>query len=143
VAPDPFSDIVVLLPGITGSVLRKGGKDVWAARPGAVLRGLMSRGGTVRGLKLDDDPSDVDDLQDGVTVGGVVQDAHVIPGLWSIDGYTKAGRSICQSLGLTPGETYFEFAYDWRRDNRVAARRLERESRRWLDAARQRGAADP
>ena len=30
------------------------------------------------------------------------------------------------------GENFFEFPYDWRRDNRVAARRLQRESREWL-----------
>jgi hypothetical protein len=109
-------------------VLTKAGKDVWAVTPGAVLRGLFSKGGTVRDLKLAEDPSDADDLGDGVTVGGLVQDAHVIPGLWSIDGYTKAGRAVCQSLGLTPGENFFESAYDWRRDNRVAARKLQRES---------------
>jgi hypothetical protein len=139
----PFSDVVVMLPGITGSVLKKDGKDVWALSPGAIVRGLFSGGGSVRTLKLDVDPSDVDDLGDGVTVGGLVQDAHVIPGLWSIDGYTKAGRTVCQTLGLTPGENYFEFAYDWRRDNRVAARRLQRQSREWLEAAKQRGAAGP
>jgi Lecithin:cholesterol acyltransferase len=141
--PDSFSDVVVMLPGITGSVLMKDGKEVWATTPGAVLRGLFSRGRSVQGLTLEADPIDVDDLDDGVTVGGLVQDAHVIPGLWSIDGYTKAGRTVCQSLGLTAGENYFEFAYDWRRDNRVAARRLQRESHGWLAAARQRGAADP
>jgi hypothetical protein len=143
VATASFSDIVVLLPGITGSVLNKDGNAVWATTPGAVLRGLFSGGGSVRSLKLDADPADEDDLGDGVTVGGLVQDAHVIPGLWSIDGYTKAGRTICRSLGLTPGENYFEFPYDWRRDNRVAARWLKRDSRAWLDAAKQRGAADP
>ena len=141
--PERFTDVVVMLPGITGSVLKKDGKDVWAVTPGAVLRGLFSKGATVRELKLAEDPSDADDLADGVTVGGLVQDAHVIPGLWSIDGYTKAGRTVCQSLGLTPGENYFEFGYDWRRDNRVAARKLQRESQGWLDAARRRGAADP
>jgi hypothetical protein len=143
VAASSFSDVVVLLPGITGSVLKKDGKDVWAVTPGAIVRGLFSRGGSVRGLKLDADAGSADDPQDGVTVGGLVQDAHVIPGLWSIDGYTKAGRTMCQSLGLTPGENYFEFAYDWRLDNRVAARELQRRSRDWLAAAEQRGAADP
>jgi hypothetical protein len=141
--PAGFEDLVVLLPGITGSVLRREGKDVWAASPKAVLGGLLSRGGSIRHLKLEDDPPDVDDLQDGVTVGGVIQDAHVIPGLWSIDGYTSVRTSVCGELGLTPGESFFEFAYDWRRDNRVAARRLQRESHEWLQAARARGAKDP
>jgi pimeloyl-ACP methyl ester carboxylesterase len=39
-------------------------------------------------------------------------------------------------LKLTPGETYFEMPYDWRRDNRVAARKLQRLSEQWLAARR-------
>ena len=35
-----------------------------------------------------------------------------------------------------PGETYLEFPYDWRRDNRVAAHRLAASAREWLDRAR-------
>ena len=37
-----------------------------------------------------------------------------------------------------PGETYVEFPYDWRRDNRVAARRLQRLADEKLHAQRQR-----
>ncbi len=36
-----------------------------------------------------------------------------------------------------PGETYFELPYDWRRDNRVAARKLKRELETWLGRRRQ------
>lgn len=132
-----------MLPGITGSVLCKDGKKIWAASTGAILTGLLSGGASIRALELEDDPPDVDDLGDGVAVGGVLQDVHLIPGLWSIDGYTKVGRRLREEFALRPGENYFEFAYDWRRDNRVAARRLQRETRVWLAAARQRGAADP
>ena len=37
-----------------------------------------------------------------------------------------------------PGETYIEFPYDWRRDNRVAARQLQRVVDEKLHAQRQR-----
>ena len=37
-----------------------------------------------------------------------------------------------------PGENYFEFPYDWRRDNRVAARKLARASAKWLASWRSR-----
>ncbi len=55
-----------------------------------------------------------------------------MPYPWKIDGYTKIGESIQASFDVEFGSNYFEFAYDWRRDSRVAARRLEADSRRWL-----------
>ena len=33
-AKQPLGDVVVLLPGILGSVLQRDGKDVWAPSPG-------------------------------------------------------------------------------------------------------------
>jgi pimeloyl-ACP methyl ester carboxylesterase len=133
---EPIRDVVVLLPGIMGSVLQRDGEDVWAFSKGAVVRGLFSRGGSIKKLKLDDDPHDVDDLGDGVTAPRLMPDLHAIPGFWKIDGYEKIGNRIRQGLGVTPGQNYFEFPYDWRRDNRVAARQLARKSHEWLQAWR-------
>jgi pimeloyl-ACP methyl ester carboxylesterase len=127
-----MKDVVVLLPGITGSVLAKDGKDVWAPSAGAVLRGLSSLGESIQKLKLTEDPPDVDDLGDGVTAPRIVPDTHLIPGLWKIDGYGKTSKAIQSAFAVTRGENFFEFPYDWRRDNRVSARRLARESRGWL-----------
>jgi pimeloyl-ACP methyl ester carboxylesterase len=137
-APSP--DIVVLVPGITGSVLEKNGKEIWGASAEAVLRGLLSGGGSIRDLRLGDDPPDVDDLGDGVRATRLVNDVHVFPQLWKIDGYTKVARRLREALELEPGKTFFEFPYDWRRDNRVAARKLGRACETWL---RRRRAAHP
>ena len=41
-------DVVVCIPGITGSVLRKDDKDVWNISGGAVLNALRSLGGSLR-----------------------------------------------------------------------------------------------
>ena len=65
-------------------------------------------------------------------------DIHIIPGLWGIDGYTAISRLICDRFDVVPGETYIEFPYDWRRDNRVAARRLRALADEKLHAQRQR-----
>ena len=130
-------DIVVLVPGITGSVLERNGKEVWGPTAGAVLHGLFSAGRSLQDLKLGDDPPDVDDLGDGVVATRVVGDVHLFPGLWKIDGYTKVAKRLQRSLRLEPGESYFELPYDWRRDNRVAARRLKREAEGWLARRRQ------
>ena len=51
-ARQPLGDVVVLLPGILGSVLQRDGKDVWAPTPGAVGRGLWTLGRSVRSLEL-------------------------------------------------------------------------------------------
>jgi len=54
------TDVIVLLPGITGSVLQKDGKDVWALTVGAAVRGLLSLGRSVRDLELHGDDRDAD-----------------------------------------------------------------------------------
>jgi pimeloyl-ACP methyl ester carboxylesterase len=133
---EPIKDVVVLLPGIMGSVLQRDGEHVWAFSKGAVVKGLFSRGGSIKKLKLDEDPHDVDDLGDGVTAPRLMPDLHAIPGFWKIDGYERIGNRIRQGLGVTAGQNYFEFPYDWRRDNRVAARQLARKSHDWLQAWR-------
>ncbi|MGH2653904.1 MAG: lipase/acyltransferase domain-containing protein [Actinomycetota bacterium] len=69
-------------------------------------------------------------------------DVHLIPGLWKIDGYSKIATAIRAGFDVEPGRNYFEFPYDWRRDNRVAARRLARESHGWLERWRETSGAD-
>jgi Lecithin:cholesterol acyltransferase len=135
-------DVVVCLPGITGSVLRKDGRDIWNISGGALLSALSTFGRSIRDLKLEQDPPDADDLGDGVTAPEVIRDVHLIPGFWKIDGYTKMLRYIEETFDVTRGKNLFEFPYDWRRDNRVAARRLQRLSRGWLDDWRASSGAD-
>lgn len=131
------SDIVILVPGITGSVLERHGREVWGASAGAALHGLLSRGQSMQGLRLEDDPPEVDDLGDGFKATRLIGDVHIFPKLWKIDGYTKVAKRLQQRLRLEPGKTYFEFPYDWRRDNRVAARKLKRQTEVWLGQRRQ------
>jgi pimeloyl-ACP methyl ester carboxylesterase len=130
-------DVVVCIPGITGSVLRKDGRDVWNISGGALISALMTLGQSIADLELERDPPDVDDLGDGITAPEVIRDVHLIPGLWKIDGYTKMLRYIEDTFDVTRGRNLFEFPYDWRRDNRVAARRLQRHAGDWLKAWRE------
>jgi pimeloyl-ACP methyl ester carboxylesterase len=140
-AKKAMRDIVVLLPGITGSVLQKDGKDVWNVTGGSILRALLSLGQNVKDLALDEDPPDVDDLGDGVTAPKIMRDIHLIPGLWKIDGYSKPLNYITDTFDVVPGENFFEFPYDWRRDNRVAARKLAKDAEGWLAAWREKSGA--
>ena len=137
-----MKDVVVMLPGITGSALAKDGREVWAPTAGAVLHGLLSLGEDVKSLALKEDPPDADDLGDGVVATRVIPDIHLIPGLWKIDGYTKLKDYITKTFDVRLGDNLFEFPYDWRRDNRVSARKLGREAEKWLAAWRAASGAD-
>ncbi|MFJ3880072.1 hypothetical protein ACIPW5_21790 [Streptomyces sp. NPDC090077] len=130
----PMPDVVVLLPGITGSVLTRNGKDVWAPSATAVLGALASLGRNLGELELRDGRDDwrLDDIGDGVVASRLVPDLHTLPGLWKIDGYTATERFLLDRFELAPGQNYFPFPYDWRRDNRAAARRLAERSGTWL-----------
>jgi hypothetical protein len=135
---ESMSDVVVLLPGITGSVLKKDGRMVWGWSGRSALRGLLDGGRSMtRSLMLHGDPVALDDLGDGVEATSLISDLHLIPGLWKIDGYSRIADTIRAGFEVEPGRNFFEFAYDWRRDNRVSARRLAREAHGWLSAWRQ------
>ena len=119
-----FKDVVVLLPGISGSTLAKGDRVLWGADVGGVLSAIASGGGSIRELTLTvpDDPTQ--DYIDDVRAVSLIPDVHLIPGLWKIDGYTKIAETLKSKLELQDGQNFFQFPYDWRRDNRVAARLL-------------------
>jgi hypothetical protein len=138
----PLKDMVVILPGITGSVLERDNKEIWGGSPGAIIRALLSRGGSWKDLELPDDG--------GVEATKVIRDVHIVPGLHKIDGYTALIEAvekefeIRQGLGGDSEATNFvEFPYDWRQDNRLSAERLEEvvgeKLKRWRQAS---GATD-
>lgn len=134
----PVDDVVVLLPGILGSVLERDGREVWALARGAIFRGLVTLGGSVNDLRLGADDPDADDLGDGVRATKLMPDVHLVPGFWKIDGYGKIKRWLFDRFEFEDGVNWFDFPYDWRRDNRVAARRLAEATPRWLDDYRRR-----
>jgi hypothetical protein len=124
--------LLILLPGITGSVLQKNNKDVWAVTTESVGGELATLGRNLQALELKDDPEDVEDLGDGVVATGVFPDVHLIPGFSKIDGYSGVRAALSKRLKLDSAQNYIEFPYDWRRDNRVAARKLARLVPSWL-----------
>ena len=48
----PMSDVIVLIPGILGSVLVKDGREVWGASESSVASNLMTFGKALRALEL-------------------------------------------------------------------------------------------
>ncbi len=133
-----IKDLVILLPGISGSTLKKDGKVVWGYSAASIGRALFTFGGSMRkALAMPHDDPDVDDLGDGVTADALMPDLHLLPGIWKIDGYSKIADALKANFELTEGRNFFPFPYDWRRDNRVSARRLARAAHTWLKDWRQ------
>jgi pimeloyl-ACP methyl ester carboxylesterase len=126
-------DIVVILPGIMGSVLQKNGADLWAVSGQAAWGALRSKGGSFQQLRLDGDDPEAEYLDDGIKATRLIDDAHIIPGFVKVDGYTTTRRVITDNFEVIPGDirvnkpaNLFDFPYDWRRDIRVNAKILKR-----------------
>ena len=82
----PMKDMVVILPGILGSVLQKDGKDLWAVSGQSIWQVLTKSGEAIRNLKLAQDDPEAESLGDGIRATALIQDTHLIPGFWKIDG---------------------------------------------------------
>ncbi len=131
-----MKDMVVLLPGVMGSVLQKNGEDIWNISVEALWRGtreIVSRRSLLEELTLQEDYPERDYLDDGIRATGLIQDARLVPGFFKVDGYSYIRNQLIKDFNITPGKVdedkranFFEFPYDWRRDNRVAARLLKK-----------------
>lgn len=131
-------DVVILLPGITGSVLKKNGKVVWGFSAATIAKALFTLGGSMEeAMALPHDDPAVEDLGDGIVADTLMPDLHLLPGIWKIDGYSKIAEAIKANFEVTEGKNFFPFPYDWRRDNRASARKLARAAHGWLSSWRQ------
>jgi pimeloyl-ACP methyl ester carboxylesterase len=136
------TDLVVVLPGITGSQLRRDGKLVWGPSAGAALRAIRTFGRSIKRLQLPDDIAD-SGPGDGVEPAGLMPDLHVLPGIWTpVKGYdVLLGR--LRSLGYSdvsddpaaPAGNLLPLGYDWRLSNRYTGQwigsHVERALERW------------
>jgi len=121
-----ISDLIILLPGITGSKLEKEGKIIWGFSAPLMLRTLLSKTDNfVQDMSLPEDSLELD-IEDGVSATALLPDFHYLPGIKKVDGYSKIQKHLLKHLDVKPGQNYFTFPYDWRRDNRVSARKLQK-----------------
>ncbi len=118
-----MQDLVVVLPGITGSVLQKDGKDIWALSGESLWQYISSRGASLDSLRLPPHPPD-NPPDDGVRATRVVSSFHGIFGLAKIDGYTDLVQAIKANFSF-PDNNLIIFPYDWRLSNSFNAKRLK------------------
>lgn len=138
--------LVVLLPGIMGSVLQRNGVDVWALSGQALwqyLQTLPAVGAVLQALRIENDNWHQDTLGDGVVATRLIEDIHAVPGIVEHAGYGPIRRGIAAFFDVTEGsihfprpeQNFFAFPYDWRRDNRNSAlcvqRFIENQLPRW------------
>jgi len=126
--PQPVADMVVLIPGILGSVLAdRDGREVWGSGR-SILTNLLPGGGSLKDLTL---PAGLghEDPQDGVTAPRCMADLGAIPRFFKVDGYGVLVRRLREATDLRPATeaeagNFLEFPYDWRLSNQLTAKRL-------------------
>jgi pimeloyl-ACP methyl ester carboxylesterase len=132
------TDLVIVLPGITGSTLEKDGKPVWAPSAGAIINAIRTLGRNLKALELPSDIGD-EDPGDGVRAVALMPDVHFIPGVWTpIRGYSTLLDMLERLRNRGDVGHVVPAPYDWRLSNRLNAQRLSRlideELGRWRDS---------
>lgn len=131
-AKQTLKDIIVVLPGILGSVLKKNGNDLWISGTSALSNVVAARSWNTE-LPLTSDSGKPEAADDGVEAVGILKGIGIVPGFWKWDGlgYTRLLQAIeenFKTVRALPGENklanVIEFPYDWRRDNRYTAQWL-------------------
>jgi hypothetical protein len=124
----PMSDVIVLIPGILGSVLVRNNREVWGASVQSVIGNLLTFGRELENLKLK--PGILhEDPKDGVSAPCLLPRLHMIPTFWKADGYGGLKNFLIRKFTLTratnrdPGN-FIEFPYDWRLSNQLNAHLL-------------------
>lgn len=132
-AKTEMRDMIIVLPGITGSVLvDEKGNEVWNASAGAAWSYIRSLGESLEKLVVAPHTPGDDAPAGSIRATALVPGIHGVFGLGRIDGYHTLTSMIRDNFNLVPiGEdpavpgNYYEFAYDWRLSNRTSARRLK------------------
>ena len=142
------TDLVVVVPGITGSALADAdGREFWGVSPGGLTRAIRTLGGSIKQYTLAPDQGDAP-APDGVRATGLIGAMHVIPGLWTpVLGYQPLLDFLREPrFGLTPARLHgtdaspgnlLLFPYDWRLSNRHTATLLRAEVDRALSRWRE------
>jgi pimeloyl-ACP methyl ester carboxylesterase len=141
-------DLIVVLPGITGSVLSvaagPGRTALWDCSGSALWRYVRSHGESLESLVLADHDPRVAPPATDVQATGLVQGFHGVLGLAKIDGYQALYETLRERFAVTEGSwdedrpaNLVAYPYDWRLSNRAAARAFDVGIHRRLAAWRQ------
>src|ERR1700730_18621267 len=96
----PMSDVIVLIPGILGSVLVKDGREVWGASGSSIARNLITFGSPLNRLELQPGIGH-GDPEDGVTAPRVLPKLYMVPTFWKADGYGRLADRLEERFTVT------------------------------------------
>jgi hypothetical protein len=131
-----FADLVIVVPGILGSRLLHHGAPLWDDGSPSFLEWVRTHSHDLAHLTVGADDPSLEELGDGVVSDGLIDGPFVAGRFVKLGGYGELGRMLQKRFGLRLGENLQLFAYDWRRDLRVAARRLAVKAEGWIQAWR-------
>ncbi len=106
---------IVFIPGFMGSQLWLGDKLIWPS--------LMMLATQTELFKLPE--------KEPLTVKGLVEEVVVVPNLYKQEQYSQLTDFLRESLGYEMGKDLLAFAYDWRKDLRLAANQLKQQLEAW------------
>lgn len=142
--PRSMDDVIIIVPGIMGSVLHRDGRPVWEPSRRSVVDALTSLFRNVRALQLPEGVGD-DHPGDGVEPMGLMPDIRLPFGVWTFDlGYDQLVRFLRSTFDLAEGDdeqpgNLVLFPYDWRLSNRYNGQRLQEVAGCALDRWRSQG----
>jgi len=127
--PGLMRDLVVVLPGITGSVLCRRGvtrdSQVWGFSAETMSSFLVRQGKHLGILKVPEHDPRSGAPDAGIAATGLISGFHGIYGMGRLAGYSKLTSELVKRFGLTPGNAWdnrpanlIEFPYDWRLSSR-------------------------
>jgi len=108
IGANPARRPVVIVPGLFGSQLWRGGERLWPR---------------VKYLFTDPEMYCLPE-KEPIEARGLVDEVVIVPGLIKQAGYSRLGDYLEEGLGYERGKDLLEFAYDFRQDARSAARLL-------------------
>jgi lecithin:cholesterol acyltransferase len=131
-----IGDLVIIVPGIFGSRLLHNGAPFWGDDSPTFLQWVRRHNADLGHLSVGADDPTLDDLGDGIVPDGLLDRFLVVGRFARVGGYGTLTRYLQKRFALRLGENLQLFAYDWRRDLRVATRRLATRAEGWLQAWR-------
>jgi pimeloyl-ACP methyl ester carboxylesterase len=132
-AKTAMRDMIILVPGITGSVLvDDAGNEIWNASAGAAWSYIRTLGKCLDKLIVAAHPPGSDASPGVLRASALVKGIHGVFGLGRIDGYRELASMVRDNFDVVPASddphipgNYLEFAYDWRLSNRTSAGTLK------------------
>jgi pSer/pThr/pTyr-binding forkhead associated (FHA) protein len=106
---------VVFVPGLMGSELWQGSEKVWPNMKYLIRQPELF-------IYREDS---------NLEARGILNEVVIVPNLIKQEQYSRMGDYLVEELGYVRNETLLEFAYDWRQDVRLSARKLAEAVASW------------